>query len=392
MRVVFITVYCPPSYSGAGRIALNQAKFLRGKGTEAIILTVMSGPGMPNPETIEGVPIQRFRCGSNRPLDRLAFYFRCALWLFRNRRNFDLIHFSYMPYYWYPVFLAARILKKPIFLTMTLYGSDDLEAISRNRLAPLHLFFLRHVQGILAISKRLGEVSQKHVADEKLITYLTYPLDTSTFRPARSPDERHALRDQFGVPLNSLVVIFSGSVLHRKGIDLLVEAWPKVVERLPNAILYIAGPRTLGGEYGFTNQEFSCQLDVRIEELGVKDSIVFLGDRAKQIPELLRMADVFILPSREEGLPQALIEAMATGLPCIICDQPWVPKDLIRHEETGLVCQSMPEAIADSIISVLTNRCLAQHMGAAARAFAEQNHGPVTLTERLKKLYASSLH
>jgi glycosyltransferase involved in cell wall biosynthesis len=391
MRVVFISRHTPPAYSGAGRAALSYAKFLKRLGVAASILAAKSTPGTPELDTIEGVPIHRLRCNSNGRWDQFTFYLRCAFWLLQNRRELDVIHFAYMPTYWYPVFLIAKLLKKSVFLTMTLYGSDDLHSISKNRLGPLDLFLYRRSRRILGISEKLIQVSEAHVANKKLIAHLTYPVDLSTFRPPERSNEIDRLRRAFHVPSSARVVIFSGSIVQRKGVDLLIESWPKVVERLPNAILYLIGPRTFGNGYGLKNEDFSYHLDLRIQQLGITDSVLFLGDRAEQIPDLLRIADALVLPSREEGLPLALLEAMATGLPCIICDQPWVPKDLIHHGETGLVCLAMPDSLADSIITALSDQQFARNMGTHARAYVEKNHNPIALSERLLKLYASSI-
>jgi glycosyltransferase involved in cell wall biosynthesis len=391
MKVVFISRASPPTYTGAGRAVFNQARYLRDMGVETCILAARFNAKMPYSETIHGVPIRRFPFGSSYRWNTFVFHLRCAFWLLKNQQSYDLIQFSNMPNDWFPIFLIAKLLGKPVFVTMTLYGSDDLDSIKKSRLGFQKLFLLRRVQGILAISERLVEVSKKHVSDPNLISYLTRPVDNFIFHPLSSPEEKRILRGKFGVPMDSAVVLFSGSVIRRKGFDLLIEAWPQVLKSLPGARLYVAGPRTFDNEYGYTNQEFSDEIDLRIQTLGLQESVVFLGDRAEQVPELLRMADIFILPSRYEGLGNALIEAMATGLPCIICDQPWVPKHLIRHRETGFLCQPTPESIATGILTIFRNRDLAASMGTAAREVADRVYNPVTLAKRLIELYASSL-
>ena len=391
MRVVFISWASPPIYSGAGRAAFNQARCLRDTGIESCILTAKFNSHMPCFEIMQRIPIWRFPVRSASRWDTSFFYLQCALWLVKHRRMYDIIHFAFMPSHWYPVFLFAKLMKKPIFVTMTLYGSDDLETTRKSRLGFVKLFLFLHVNRILAISKSLVEVSRKYATNNDLISYLTYPVDTSVFRPPKSPEEKLDLRKEFGVSEGDYIVLFSGSVIRRKGFDLLIEAWSKVVETVSRTKLYVVGPRIFDNEYGYTNQEFSRCIDMRIQALGLKSSVIFLGERAELVPELLRMADMFVFPSREEGLGVALIEAMATSLPCLICDQPWVPKDLIRHMETGLVCEPTPESIAEGILTVYANHNLAQRIGVAAHKVVELDYNPVILTKRLIELYASSL-
>ena len=105
---------------------------------------------------------------------------------------------------------------------MTLYGSDDLETTRKSRLGFVKLFLFLHVNRILAISKSLVEVSRKYVTNNDLISYLTYPVDTSVFGPPKIPEEKLDLRKEFGVSEGDYIVLFSGSVIRRKGFDLLI--------------------------------------------------------------------------------------------------------------------------------------------------------------------------
>jgi len=172
-----------------------------------------------------------------------------------------------------------------------------------------------------------------------------------------------------------------------------VAAWPAVVQAFPQARLYIIGPRFLKNGFGnkYNNIDFLSRIDKRIRELGIGESIIFIDDQQQGVADYLRMATLFILPSRQEGLANAVLEALACGLPCIVCRHPWLPDDLIRHGETGLICDPTPESIAEGILTILRNQPIAEQMGIEARKVAEREYNPDALTRRLIEFYSSSL-
>src|SRR5207237_2439509 len=107
-------------------------------------------------------------------------------------------------------------------------------------------------------------------------------------------------------------------------------------------------------------------------EHAASDRTVLLGQR-QDVPNLLRSADLFMCWSMSEGLPNAVLEAMAAGLPIVTTDVPGC-RDLIRHEQTGLlVPYGDIAATADAIERLLDDRKLAHRLGAAAQAWVTRN-------------------
>jgi glycosyltransferase involved in cell wall biosynthesis len=339
-------------------------------------------------EMYEGVQVVRFPLLFRaRNLTTFMFHIQCAWWLLIHRREADIIHFEYMPRRWMLLFLVARWLKKSIFLTMTLLGSDDLETLKQQGTSAVRFSMWRHVTGIVAISEVLRTVSAPYMPNPKMIKAIPRSIDHQIFRPVSSAEEKSAIRQRMGLPDHAFVVLFSGAAVYRKGLDLLVEAWPRILQKFPQAILYIAGPRTHGAGYSKTHVEFAQQIDEQINKLGVGSSIIFGGNNPDLVPELLRAADVFTLPSRREGMSNAVIEAMATGLPCVLCRFPWVPEDLYIHNQNLLIAEPQPEKLADAIVTLRTDSALAARLGTQARAFAERVFDPTRLTEELIEMY-----
>jgi len=146
-----------------------------------------------------------------------------------------------------------------------------------------------------------------------------------------------------------------------KGHDVLVEAFCRVKERLPDAQLTLIGE---GPE--------EKSLVAQANRLGVQNGITFAGwcDRAV-VREHLRGAHVFAFPSRSEGLGLALIEALAVGVPCVATNVGGIPEVVCSSDVGRLVPPEDPEALAQELVCVLENPTVAKQLSTAGRERAQ---------------------
>jgi glycosyltransferase involved in cell wall biosynthesis len=150
-----------------------------------------------------------------------------------------------------------------------------------------------------------------------------------------------------------------GTLKPQKGHRFAIEAARSVVPRFPQLHLLFVGD---GAE--------RAGLQALAAESGVGEHIHFLGSR-DDVPELLASCDSFVLPSLWEGLPMALIEAMASGLP-VIATEVSGTRQVMLHGETGLlVPPGDAAALAGAMGALLSEPATAQAMGAAARRRVE---------------------
>jgi glycosyltransferase involved in cell wall biosynthesis len=148
---------------------------------------------------------------------------------------------------------------------------------------------------------------------------------------------------------------FVGRLAREKGLDTLISAWPAVLSSFPKAHL------TLVGE-GPQRPALEDQVAV----LGLGQSVELPG--ASDDPEgILRGCDLFVLPSREEGMSVALLEAMALGIPLVASSIPGNRRLIQDYQHGRLVAPDDPEALAQVIIAQWTNFDRAFHMTRAAR-------------------------
>ncbi len=129
----------------------------------------------------------------------------------------------------------------------------------------------------------------------------------------RSADRRARLRAELGIENDQIMILAAARHYHLKGLDVLVRAFPKVYASFPNARLVIAG----------RDGPATAELERLIDGGGVRAAVRLIGYRA-DVPDLMCAADVFALPSRAEGSPGALIEAMALQAPIVATDIPSV--------------------------------------------------------------------
>jgi len=201
-------------------------------------------------------------------------------------------------------------------------------------------------------------------------------VDTSRFAPAiDAPPVPHGLHLAPG----DRVVLMVGGLHPRKRHDLLIDAAPHVLEQAPEARFVI-----VGGGFEDVGPEYEAGLKQRAGELGLADRVVFTG-RRDDVPAILRVCDLFVLPSDQEGLPGSVLEAMATGKPCVVTPAAAAP---VVDGVTGLVVQpNDPEALATAIVRILRDRELSEAMGRAGRERAVERYSLEATVRQYEALY-----
>ncbi|MDQ1430615.1 MAG: hypothetical protein QOF40_1217, partial [Actinomycetota bacterium] len=161
-------------------------------------------------------------------------------------------------------------------------------------------------------------------------------------------------------------VLFAGVLERYKGVDVLVDSWPEVLESVPDALLTIIGAGT---------QE--AQLRAQIERLGIGTTVTMAPRLPRsEIREMLDASWCLCLPSRSEGLGRIVLEAMAAGR-AVVATRSGGPEELVIDHQSGrLVNMEDTRALAAALVDVLGDRGLAEAMGAEGRRLAE-NHDPL---------------
>ncbi len=175
-----------------------------------------------------------------------------------------------------------------------------------------------------------------------------------------------------------------GNVRNVKNQRLLIEALAEVIRRHPNVRGIIVG-QSIPDE-----EDLPGQLQARIDELGLAGKVILAGFRA-DIAELMQRLDIFCLTSRSEGMPNALLEAMAAGCPVVATAVGGIP-DIVKHEENGLLVPSEDkEALAAAVLRLLAHEAWAKELGNEARRTIISRHSAQPIARRLSDLYQQAL-
>jgi len=159
--------------------------------------------------------------------------------------------------------------------------------------------------------------------------------------------------------------MFCGVITYRKGLDILLRAWPYVVARESSARLLVVGP---SGDADDPDGTFIRKINDAANASHCKGTVQFAGYQ-RDVRDHMQAADIFTLPSRMEGTPNAVIEAMSVGLPCVVSDLPGVTGTFLRDKREGLIISIGDwEGLAASLHALVTNQALATEFGARARS------------------------
>jgi len=158
------------------------------------------------------------------------------------------------------------------------------------------------------------------------------------------------------VPRDRRVILNVGRLSHQKAQDVLLRAFSLVTERVPDWLLVIVGegPKEV-------------ELRKQSKDLGIADRIEWVG-WTTDVARYYALADIFVLPSRFEGTPNALLEAMSFGVPSIVTNSSPGSLEYVQDDVTGLVVPVEDErALADAVCCLVENPDLRQRLGAASK-------------------------
>ncbi len=187
--------------------------------------------------------------------------------------------------------------------------------------------------------------------------------------------DRDGIRARLGLPRTARIVLTVGRMVKQKGYDLLLDAIPAVLAREPKTHFVWVG----GGE-------LEVDLQNRAREMGLQNRICFAGLR-DDVADLMAAADVFVLPSRFEGLPLAVLEAMAAKLPVVGTRVCGITEAVLDGQTGRLVEPGDVKALAHALLQVLENPELAIRWGAAGRWRVQQEFSAARMGRETASIY-----
>ena len=238
---------------------------------------------------------------------------------------------------------------------------------------------LRDASRVIALNQMEAEQYRGMGVPEEKIAVIPNGIDLSEYADLPL---KGSFKKKFNINDDEKIVLYLGRIHKIKGIDILVEAFADIVEKLEGVRLVVVGPDD--GHLG--------ELEVLTNDLKIKDNVLILGplyDKDKL--EAYVDADVCVLPSRYETFPMSLLEAYACANP-IVCSKVCGLKDLVIDDVTGLLVEEENVSqLAHSILSMLNDGDRAKEMGMRGRRFVEENFTLEKTVSKLEKIYEDIL-
>lgn len=189
------------------------------------------------------------------------------------------------------------------------------------------------------------------------------------------------IKSQFGLTDNGILCVLLGRLVWAKGFDDFISAFSAVIRRFRNIKAIIIGDGELRGE--ITSQ---------IDRLGLTADILLLGHQERsRVMQLLKAGDIFVMPSRSEGIPYALLEAAALGKPIVATDCGGIPEVVENDRSALLVPVGDIESLGNAILLLCENSSYANKLGGAARNKIEEEYSLENQMELLRETYLQAL-
>ncbi|GLV57021.1 hypothetical protein KDH_38590 [Dictyobacter sp. S3.2.2.5] len=399
-----------PYVGGAETQTLAQCQRLIESGYQTQVITFRHKHTWPLTDTLKGVPVRRIagsllgkRDNLPRIVQRLLYFlamFVMARTIWRERNNFDVLQVCQFSLLVLPLAVVCYFAKKPMTIIVISAGGEKptktnenakllagpldpglpwlqvdgktwidgdlygLQAAGRGAVNLTRHLLKRIHAVVIVLSRRSEHYVKANKFDDLEIQLIPNGVDVARFHP----------QSQLAVtPERARTVVCVSKARWEKGLDVLLQAWHLVHAQQPEARLVIVGSGPV-----------LPQLEQLAAALGIAESVEFAGLQS-DVPGQLQRGLIGILPSRWEGMPNALLEAMGSGLACI-ATRVSGSEDVIESGVNGLLVESEDyTAMAQALLTLLCDPQLAQQYGAAASELIQRSY---TL-EHVLSLYTS---
>jgi glycosyltransferase involved in cell wall biosynthesis len=284
--------------------------------------------------------------------------------------------------------IVARLYRKPLVLKMTRSGDDDPAALvslrqQRGLLGWARFLPLKRANTVIALNQPMADDFLRVGLPQNRLRLWSNAVDTDEFRPP-APEERQTARAELS--FRGREVLFPGGLLPHKGLATVIEACRDLLALFPELRLHVLGPcdpldREVDANY-VTHIRNLIDHDARVGSM-----VDFVGRvPSDRVRRYYWACDAFVLPSEREGQPNALLEAMACGVPCIASAIPGIEDMGLPEDLVAMISPGDHVALAQSLFRLLsTGQTL--DLAQRRRALVVERFSMAGLAERYEELY-----
>lgn len=323
-------------------------------------------------EHVDEIPVQRVQLPPDRGWLRYPLYTRAlAHYCQYSAEPPDLIQFISLSLEAVPWLFQLRRLHLPLVDTQTMVGELSTKLWKR-RLQLLYWRLPFQFMDCIVVSSGVMRDALYELGVTTRIEVISNGVDLKRFHPLSALNARGNLRKQLGLDPAAELILFVGSISPRKGLDVLAEAWSLLGRKRPRAYLVLVGPGQHEIRPWEPEADFQAKVKATLTRSGAADRVIFTGP-VENVEDYLHAADLFVFPSRREGMPNVVPEAMACGLPCILTPFLGLPTEFGNPGEHYMLVERTPEALASAMVTLLDKPEQRQQLGNQGRKWAEEH-------------------
>jgi glycosyltransferase involved in cell wall biosynthesis len=246
---------------------------------------------------------------------------------------------------------------------------------------PLHRVWYNFVHYLPDRLVTCGEAMQRKLVEEHgfpraEVASIPTGIDFEVFRPQR---QRRDMRDALDLPHEAFVVLMVAVIRRVKRHEIALRGFAEFRGKRPDAVLLLCGEGPM-----------QAAMQALCAELGIADAVRFLGHR-NDVPDVMQAADVLLLTSESEGVPQAVTQGLGLGMPVVATRVGGVP-ELIADGETGLlVPPEQPSAVAAALARLAGDPALARRLGDNGRRHALERYSLGAMLDATERMYSEVL-
>lgn len=419
VRVVFVTNMLFPSIGGAQARAQKQAGRLHELGHNVTIITLRLHKQWKHSDILDGVPVMRiggfYAANGELRAGRLRHFLvdvRLIFTLWKLRQSYDVIHVFQLSSLAGAAALVGKLLHKPTIISIACEGPGETQLTQFEKHTTLMVDTLKDSSFLTLDAQKivLGELDYlprvilggKVILDflrnsnayyqvlstrcrsylatygfrAEQIIHISGSVNTVKFQPTPRPDANRGER----------AVLCVARLEYSKGVDVLLHAWGRMFAAPTEWRTHLKPRLRIVGD-----GMLKAQLLRITEELELTESVEFLGQRT-DIADLLHQSWGFVLPSRWEGMSNALLEAMACGLPTV-ATRVSGSEDVITDSVNGLLVEpEQPVELGQALRRIIEDADLAQRLGQEGRATVVQHYQLEAVVEQCLTEYRHLLN
>ena len=375
-----IWILIPDFYPGIGgeeRQAQGVSKDLIGRGQSVRVITRRHGfrhsQGLSGNDSVEGIPVVRV---FSRGIGKFAsmVYVLGALWhLALHGRGSIYAALDVGAPGWVAV-IARYLLRGRSVVKLR---SGRLVYEKRSWLARWQFCKLLHfADRVIVVNRDLERFLKELGIPDSKVAWIPNGVDCTLFRPV-ALKEKIAARRLFGLAIDKTIVLFVGRLEPVKGTDVLLRAWARLSDRLrADSLLLLIGD----------GAERHALLSISVS-LDIHQSVILTGAQ-QSVHQYYAAADIFVLPSRSEGMPLALLEAMACGLPVVASNVGGMPDFVVDGGNGALFESENPQHLAQKLAFFMGAPNRWTDIGAKGRQTVKARAEMGGVVDSLQELYA----